>query len=131
MIEMPDVQLNGGSILITLAVILIVLEGISVLSKGIDAWKKLTGKDARAKEMEGIKDRLAIFVAWQVTVNTRLEHGNHRFDEGKKDTTEILKTLHRIVKHLQSGNDHDNLQQTDDQLYEYLLNRGVNREDLE
>lgn len=131
MIEMPDVQLNGGSILITLAVILIVLEGISVLSKGIDAWKKLTGKDARAKEMEGIKDRLASIEAWQVTVNNRLEQGNHRFDEGKKDTTEILKTLHRIVKHLQSGNDHDKLQQTDDQLYEYLLNRGVKREDLE
>lgn len=128
---MPDVQLNGGSILITLAVILIVLEGISVLSKGIDAWKKLTGKDARAKEMEGIKDRLASIEAWQVTVNNRLEQGNHRFDEGKKDTTEILKTLHRIVKHLQSGNDHDKLQQTDDQLYEYLLNRGVKREDLE
>ena len=128
---MPQVELSGGTILVTLAVILIVLEGISVLSKGIEAWKKLTGKDERAKEIREIKTRLDKIEAWQVTVNTRLEQGNHRFDEGKKDTTEILKTLHRIVKHLQSGNDHDKLQQTDDQLYEYLLNRGVSREDLE
>jgi len=128
---MPQVELNGNSVLITLAVILIILEGISVLSKGIEAWKKLTGKDARAKEMAEVKERLANIEAWQVTVNSRLEQGNHRFDEGKKDTTEILKTLHRIVKHLQSGNDHDKLQQTDDQLFEYLVKRGVSREDLE
>lgn len=128
---MPQVELSGSSVLVTLAVILIVLEGISVLSKGIDAWRKLTGRDERAKEIAGIKERLANIEAWQITVNNRLEQGNHRFDEGKKDTTEILKTLHRIVKHLQSGNDHDKLQQTDDQLFEYLVKRGVSREDLE
>ena len=128
---MPNVELNGGNLLITLAVILIVLEGISVLSKGIDAFKKLTGRDARAKEIEGIKERLANIEAWQHTVNTRLEQGNKRFDESKKDSTEILKTLHRIVRHLQSGNDHNKLQETDDKLFEYLLKRGVSREELE
>ena len=128
---MPKVELSGSSVLVTLAVILIVLEAISVFSKGIDAWKKLTGRDERAKEMAQVKERLANIEAWQITVNNRLEQGNHRFDEGKKDTTEILKTLHRIVKHLQSGNDHDKLQQTDDQLFEYLVRRGVSREDLE
>ena len=131
MIPVPKVELNGSSLLITLAVILIILETISVISKGVDAWRKLTGKDARAKEMESIKERLANIESWQVIVNGRLEQGNHRFDESKKDTTEILKTLHRIVKHLQSGNDHDKLQQTDDQLFEYLVRRGVNREELE
>ena len=131
MIPVPQVELNGSSLLITLAVILIILETISVISKGVDAWKKLTGKDARAKEMAEVKERLANIESWQVTVNSRLEQGNHRFDEGKKDTTEILKTLHRIVKHLQSGNDHDKLQQTDDQLFDYLVKRGVNREELE
>lgn len=129
--KVPQVSLSGESLLITLAVILIVLEAISVLSKGVDAWKKLTGRDARAKEMQEVKERLANIEAWQITVNNRLEKGNHRFDEGKKDTTEILKTLHRIVKHLQSGNDHDKLQQTDDQLFEYLVKRGVSREELE
>ena len=128
---MPNVELNGGNLLTTLAVILIVLEGINVLSKGVDAWKKLTGRDARAREIEGIKERLANIESWQVVVNQRLEQGNRRFDESQKDSTEILKTLHRIVKHLQSGNDHNKLQETDDKLYEYLLTRGVSREELE
>ena len=128
---MPNVDLNGGNLLTTLAVILIVLEGINVLSKGVDAWKKLTGRDARAREIEGIKERLSNIESWQVVVNQRLEQGNRRFDESKKDSTEILKTLHRIVKHLQSGNDHNKLQETDDKLYEYLLTRGVSREELE
>lgn len=128
---MPNVDLNGGNLLTTLAVILIVLEGINVLSKGVDAWKKLTGRDARAREIDGIKERLANIESWQVVVNQRLEQGNRRFDESKKDSTEILKTLHRIVKHLQSGNDHNKLQETDDKLYEYLLTRGVSREELE
>lgn len=128
---MPNVELNGGNLLTTLAVILIVLEGINVLSKGVDAWKKLTGRDARAREIESIKERLANIESWQVVVNQRLEQGNRRFDESQKDSTEILKTLHRIVKHLQSGNDHNKLQETDDKLYEYLLTRGVSREELE
>ena len=128
---MPNVELSGNTLLVTLAVILILLEGISVVSKGVEAWKKITGRDERAREMAQVKERLANIESWQITVNNRLENGNHRFDEGKKDTTEILKTLHRIVKHLQSGNDHDKLQQTDDQLFEYLVKRGVNREELE
>lgn len=128
---MPKVELSGGNLLITLAVILIFLEGINVLSKGVDAWKKLTGRDARAREIDGIKERLANIESWQVVVNQRLEQGNRRFDESKNDSTEILKALHRIVKHLQSGNDHTKLQETDDKLYEYLLTRGVSREELE
>ena len=128
---MPDVQLNGSSLLITLAVILIVLEGLSVLSKGVEAWKKLTGKDERAKEMADVKNRLNKLEVWQVNVNDRLTQGNHRFDEQKKDTIEVLKTLHRIVNHLKSGNDHDKLQQTDDQLFEYLIKKGVSRDELD
>lgn len=128
---MPEVTLNGGNLLITLAVILIVLEGLSVISKGVEAWKKLTGRDARAKEMEGVKERLASLETWKTTVDHRLQQGNKRFQENQDDMIESLKALHRIVRHLQSGNDHDKLQQTDEQLYEYLLKRGVNRDDLE
>lgn len=128
---MPEVTLNGGNLLVTLAVILIVLEGLSVISKGVEAWKKLTGRDARAKEMEGVKERLASLETWKTTVDHRLQQGNQRFKENQDDMIESLKALHRIVRHLQSGNDHDKLQQTDEQLYEYLLKRGVNRVDLE
>jgi len=127
----PEVSLSGGNVLITLAVILIILEAMSVASKGIEAWKKLTGRDERAKEMAGVKERLSNLETWKTTVDHRLQQGNQRFKENQEDTLESLKALHRIVKHLQSGNDHEKLQQTDEQLYEYLLKRGVNRVDLE
>jgi len=128
---MPNVELSGSNVIITLAIILIVLEGISVLSKGVEAWKKLTGRDERAKEMSSVKERLASIEVWRGTVETRLQQGNKRFDDSAKDMTEILKTLHRIVQHLQSGNDHEKLKQTDEQLFAYLVNRGVNPQTLE
>ena len=129
--SMPNVDLNGQSVLITLAVILIVLEAISAISKGIDAWKKLTGKDSRTAEVQKINDRLDALEDWQGKTEARLEQGNKRFDEGSKDTTEILIALRSIIKHLQSGNDHDKLQETDDKLYNYLVTkRGVNPETL-
>ena len=128
---MPEVTINGGNLLITLAVILIVLEGLSVISKGVEAWKKLTGRDERAKEMASVKERLSGLESWKTTVDHRLQQGNQRFKENQDDMIESLKALHRIVRHLQSGNDHDKLQQTDEQLYEYLLKRGVNRVELE
>ena len=129
--SMPNVDLNGQSVLITLAVILIVLEAISAISKGIDAWKKLTGKDSRTAEAQKINDRLDALEDWQGKTEARLEQGNKRFDEGSKDTTEILIALRSIIKHLQSGNDHDKLQETDDKLYNYLVTkRGVNPESL-
>lgn len=128
---MPNVDLNGQSVLITLAVILIVLEAISAVSKGVDAWKKLTGKDARTAEIQKINGRLETLEDWKEKTDARLEQGNKRFDEGSKDTTEILIALRSIIKHLQSGNDHAKLQETDDKLYEYLVNkRGVSPESL-
>lgn len=128
---MPDVTLNGGNVLVTLAVILIVLEGLSVVSKGVEAWKKLTGRDERAKEMTGVKERLASLETWQTTVDHRLQQGDAKFKENQEDTLESLKALHRIIKHLQSGNDHEKLNETDDRLFEYLVKRGVSPKTLE
>lgn len=128
---MPQVELTGGNVLVTLAVILIILEGISVLSKGVEAWKKLTGRDERAREMTSVKGRITDLEVWRTTVDQRLLQGNKRFDESSKDTIAILMALHRIVKHLQSGNDHEKLKETDDQLFDYLVKRGVNPQTLE
>lgn len=128
---MPQVELTGGNVLVTLAVILIILEGISVLSKGVEAWKKLTGRDERAREMTSVKGRITDLEVWRTTVDQRLLKGDKRFDDSSKDTIAILMALHRIVKHLQSGNDHEKLKETDDQLFDYLVKRGVNPQTLE
>lgn len=127
---MPSVEVNGTNLLVTLAVILIVLEAISVLSKGVDAWKKLTGRDARAKEMADIKERLSAIEAWQTVADGRFKQGNDRFKQSEEDSTMSLLTLHAIVRHMQSGNDHDKLKETDDELYRYLLKRGIKKEML-
>ena len=127
---MPSVEVNGTNLLVTLAVILIVLEAISVLSKGVDAWKKLTGRDARAKEMADIKERLSTIEAWQKVADGRFKQGNDRFKQSEEDSTMSLLTLHAIVRHMQSGNDHDKLKETDDELYRYLLKRGIKKEML-
>lgn len=127
---MPNVEVNGSNLLVTLAVILIVLEGISVLSKGVDAWKKLTGRDARAKELADIKERLSAIEAWQTVADGRFKQGNDRFKQSEEDSTMSLLTLHAIVRHMQSGNDHDKLKETDDELYRYLLKRGIKKEML-
>lgn len=130
MIDVPTVELSGSNVLVTLAVILIVLEGISVLSKGIEAWKKLTGRDVRAREMATIKDRIGTLETWRTTVDQRLQRGDSKFKENQQDTLESLKALHRIIKHLQSGNDHEKLSETDDKLFDYLVKRGVNPNDI-
>ena len=128
---MPNVELNGSNLLVTLAVILIVLEGLNILSKGVDAWKKLTGRDARAKEMAEVKGRLSSLETWKTSVDSRLKQGNERFKRSEEDSTMSLLTLHAIVRHMQSGNDHDKLKETDDELYKYLLKRGIKKEALE
>lgn len=128
---MPEVTLSGGNVLIALAVILIVLEGVSVVSKGVEAWRKLTGRDARAKEIGLINGRLSSLENWKGSVERRLQQGNDRFEENQMDNLESLKALHRIIKHLQSGNDHDKLNETDDRLFEYLVKRGVSPKTLE
>lgn len=128
---MPNVTLDSSNIVVTLAVILIVLEGLSILSKGIDAWKKITGKDQRTAEMVAVKQRVADLETWKVQVENRLQQGNIRFEENSRDTTEILIVLRSMIKHMQSGNDHQKLQETDDKLYRYLVEkRGVNPSSL-
>lgn len=128
---MPNVELSGESLLITLAVILIVLEAISVISKGVEGWKKLTGRDERVKAMNDVKERIGKLEKWRLTVDARLKEGDELFKKSDADAMMSLLALHRIVKHLQTGNDHEKLKETDDQMYEYLLKRGVKKEVLE
>ena len=128
---MPQVELSGSTVLITLAVILIVLEAFSVVVKGIEAWKKLTGRDERAREMGSINERITSLETWKNSVDRRFEQSDQQIRETHADTLESLKALHRIIKHLQSGNDHEKLNETDDKLFDYLVKRGVNPKTLE
>ena len=132
MSPMPKVELNFETILLLLAVVLLAANSISTLTKGKRDWAELSGKTERQAEIMAIKQRLQDLETWKNHVEHRLQQGNVRFDENSRDTTEILIVLRSIIKHMQSGNDHAKLQETDDKLYKYLVEkRGVNPSTLD
>ena len=132
MIPMPNVELNFQTILLLIAVVLLAANSISTLTKGKRDWAELSGKTERQAEIMAIKQRLQDLETWKNHVEHRLQQGNVRFDENSRDTTEILIVLRSIIKHMQSGNDHAKLQETDDKLYKYLVEkRGVNPSTLD
>lgn len=129
---MPTVELNLQTILLAIAVILLIANSISTLTKGRKDWRELSGRTEREAETRAMKQRLQDLETWKVHVEHRLQQGNVRFDENSRDTTEILIVLRSIIRHMQTGNDHAKLQETDDKLYRYLVEkRGVNPSSLE
>lgn len=129
---LPNVELNFQTILLLIAVVLLAANSISALTKGKRDWAELSGKTERQAETMAIKQRLQDLETWKGQVEYRLQKGNIRFDENSRDTTEILIVLRSIIKHMQSGNDHAKLQETDDKLYKYLVEkRGVNPSTLD
>lgn len=132
MSPMPKVELNFETILLLLAVVLLAASTISTLTKGKKDWAELSGRADRDAETRALKQRVHDLETWKVNVEHRLQQGNVRFDENSRDTTEILIVLRSIIKHMQSGNDHAMLQETDDKLYKYLVEkRGVSPSTLQ
>lgn len=129
---MPNVEMNTQTILLAIAVILIIANTISTLAKGRKDWRELSGRNERDAETKAMKQRLQDLESWKVQVEHRLQQGNVRFEENSRDTTEILIVLRSIIRHMQTGNDHAKLQETDDKLYRYLVEkRGVNPSSLD
>jgi hypothetical protein len=128
---MPEVTLSGGCILTTLAVILIVLESISILSKGIEGWKSLTGKNTRQREMRDVHDRIISLENRMSSAEHRLDQGNRRFAETTNDTTETLLALKGIIQYLRNGSDESKLQAVETKLDKYLIEKkGIKLEDV-
>lgn len=124
---MPNVTLDLHTILLVIAVILLAANSISTLNKGKKDWREFSGQAAAEEERRRTNDRLRDLEEWKVTIDQRLDAGNKRFEENSRDTMEILLVLRTMIRHMQSGNDHQKLQETDDKLYKYLVEkRGVN-----
>lgn len=124
---MPNVTLDLHTILLVIAVILLAANSISTLNKGKKDWREFSGQAAAEEERRRTDARLRDLEEWKVTIDQRLDAGNKRFEENSRDTMEILLVLRTMIRHMQSGNDHQKLQETDDKLYKYLVEkRGVN-----
>jgi hypothetical protein len=124
---MPNVDLNGANTLVTIGIILIVLEALHILANGVDAWKKLTGKDARKKEMEEIRNDLNGLGARVTKCEERLRKGDKKFSDTAEDMGQVLMTLSALTMHFITGNDHERLRETNEELTEYMAKRATRK----
>ena len=106
--------LTFDSILIAVAVILFAFALIKAIVSGIEAWKKISLRD-RVKKIE---DDI-------VKINDRLDAGNRRFTSQSEDMGQILQTLSALQLHFISGNDHEKLKESNEQLVEYMNKRAT------
>ena len=106
--------LTFDSVLIAIAVILAIFGVIKGIVSGVEAWKKISLRD-RVKKLEDDMKK----------VNERLDAGNRRFTSQSEDMVQILQTLSALQLHFISGNDHEKLKESNEQLVEYMNKRAT------
>ena len=106
--------LTFDSILIAVAVVLLVFAVLKAIVSGVEAWKKVSLRD-RVKKVENDI----------VKINARLDAGNRRFTSQSEDMGQILQTLSALQLHFISGNDHEKLKESNEQLVEYMNKRAT------
>ncbi|MBO5681284.1 MAG: hypothetical protein J6T99_00955 [Oscillospiraceae bacterium] len=111
-VKLPDAALSWESIVYVIALIVVVAGILAALVKGWEAWKKISVRD-RVKRLE--EDMEA--------VKHRLEVGNKRFKSQGEDMGQILQTLNALQVHFITGNDHERLRESNDQLVAYMNKR--------
>ena len=106
--------LTFENVLISIAVIVLGFGIIKAIVSGVEAWKKISVRD-RVKNLES---RMAV-------VESRLEAGNRRFSHQSEDMGQILQTLSALQIHFITGNDHDKLRESNEQLVAYMNHRAT------
>ena len=106
--------LTFDSILIAIAVILVLLGVVKGIVSGVEAWKKISLRD-RVKKLENDV----------VKINQRLDAGNRRFTSQSEDMGQILQTLSALQLHFISGNDHEKLKESNEELVAYMNKRAT------
>ena len=113
-IEGPKVSLSFDTILLVLAVILTAIGILVAIVKGIEAWKKISLRD-RVKKLEERVDH----------IDVRLQAGNRRFKAQSEDMGQILQTLSALQIHFITGNDHEKLRESNEELTAYMTMRAT------
>jgi len=116
---MPDVTLGLDTILLSLAVILLIANTVSVLNKGRKDIRELTGADRRSQELTDIKGRLSAVESDIEDINDRLDEGEKNFGKISKDTEQIMNVLDGLLMHFISGNDTEKLRSVKEELDHY------------
>ena len=113
-IEGPKVSLSFDTILLVLAVILAAIGILVAIVKGIEAWKKISLRD-RVKKLEERVNH----------IDVRLQAGNRRFKAQSEDMGQILQTLSALQIHFITGNDHEKLRESNEELTAYMTMRAT------
>lgn len=120
---MPDVQLGNDSILMTLAVILILCNVIAGIWKGVEAFRKLSGRDRREQELKQMKFDIESLKSRLDKVEERLDRGEELFDRITRDNGQIMDVLDGLLMHFISGNDKEKLREVKADLDRYKNHR--------
>lgn len=126
--KMPEINLNGETILVIIAGIVIVAEIISALSKGKQGWGELSGKNARIAEMAKMDQRVSTLETDMDGCKRRLEDGDELFKGIRRDLTQVMDVLDGILLHYISGNDKEALKKVKVELDHYKSRRGADDE---
>ena len=113
-IEGPKISLGFDTLLVTGAVILAFFAVLVAIVKGIEAWKKISVRD-RVRNLEARMD----------AAEKRLKRGDRIFRQQSDDLGQVLITMQGLLLHFISGNDHDRLRETNDELSAYMAERAT------
>jgi uncharacterized membrane protein affecting hemolysin expression len=113
-IEGPKVALSFDTLLLAAAVILAGIGVLVAVVKGIEAWKKISLRD-RVRELERRMD----------DAEKRLRKGDRIFRTQSDDMGQILATMQGLLLHFLTGNDHERLRETSDELTAYMASRAT------
>lgn len=113
-IEGPKISLGFDTLLVTGAVVLAFFAVLVAVVKGIEAWKKISVRD-RVRNLEVRMD----------AAEKRLKRGDRIFRQQSDDLGQVLITMQGLLLHFISGNDHDRLRETNDELSAYMAERAT------
>jgi len=113
-IEGPKVSLGFDTLLLAGAVILAFFAVLVAVVKGVEAWKKISLRD-RVKGLEMRMD----------ACEKRLRRGDKIFKQQSDDLGQVLVTMQGLLIHFITGNDHERLKETNEELTAYMAERAT------
>lgn len=113
-IEGPKVALSFDTLLLAGAVILAVCAVLVAVVKGVEAYKKISLRD-RVKELERRMD----------SAERRLNKGDKIFRTQSDDLGQVLVTMQGLLMHFITGDDHERLRETNEELTAYMATRAT------
>lgn len=113
-IEGPKVSLSFDTLLLAGAVILAFFAVLVAVVKGVEAWRKISLRD-RVKGLEMRMD----------ACEKRLRRGDKIFKQQSDDLGQVLVTMQGLLLHFITGNDHERLKETNEELTAYMAERAT------